>query len=422
VTLVTPAEVIPNAALTISDGHIAGLERPSSGYVLDLRDHLVYPGLLNAHEHLNGTWWPRVGPGRPYTNVYEWLLDLETSAVRDERQHNSVEDIYSLGMYRNLISGVTTVADHFWRIDGPEFYTRHPIRVLYEYGRTWTPRGRTAWGDDIPVEYQLAVRSEQPYIIHLAEGLDAETAAEMDLLLEAKGLGRNTMVVHGISLRPQDMEVMSRRGASVCWCPGSNLYLYERTADLPALLGRGVNVALGTDSTLTGSLNLLDEVRTARQVYRDQTGDDPSAAWLVALLTTGAAYALMLEDRRGRVAVGYEADLLVLPDGGRDPHVALIEAEVSDIALSICAGVPVYGDLTYRPVFEQFTPEFTSVVVDGVEKLIAGDPVGLLERLSRRVGRPLRFPFLPVAPSSMEPIGEATEDSTPDSASSTFSM
>jgi len=396
-TLVTPAEVTGNATLAVRDDHIADLEGPAGGYAANLRDHLAYPALINAHDHMFGTWWPRVAPGRPYRSVYEWLADYEASPVLADRGRHPVQDLYELGVYRNLISGTTTVADHFKRTNAPEFYTRLLIHVLYEYGRTWTARQTTSWGADIAAEYGLAVRAGQPYIIHLAEGVDPEVAGEMDLLLEAQALGRNTMVVHGISLRPQDMAAMAEAGASVCWCPASNLYLYERTADIPALMRAGVNVALGTDSSMTGGLNLLAEVRTARDVYRRQAGEDPPGRWLVELMTGHAAHALMLGDRRGRIAAGLEADLLILPASHADPYLNLVEAGVEDVALLLCHGAPVYGDEAHLPLFEQFGGPFSSVLVAGRRKLVAGDPLGLLDRLSAVAGRQLSFPFLPLA-------------------------
>ncbi|MBN1934452.1 MAG: amidohydrolase family protein [Anaerolineae bacterium] len=395
VTLVTPDQVKVEAALTVSGRYIAALEAHAPAF--DLHGLLAFPGLINAHDHLNGTWWPRVGPNRPYTNVYEWLADLDGSPVRYDREQNSVEDVYELGMYRNLLSGVTTIADHFFRIDGPEFYTRHPVHVLYQYGRTWTPRELTKWGDDVPSEFGRAARDGQPYIIHLAEGLDLETAAELDVLLRYDALGRNTMIVHGIALRPDDMKQMAQAGASVCWCPESNLYLYGQTANIPALLRAGVNITLGTDSSLTGSLHPLDELRVARRVYREQSGQDPSPQWLVELVTTRAAYALMLQDRRAKIAPGYEADLLLLPDAAPDPYTSLIEAQVDDIALLICRGVPVYGDETYHDLFAQFSPAFSTVSINDRPKLVAGDLAGLIERMSQAVGRELELPFLPCA-------------------------
>lgn len=394
VTLITPDEVYTQSALTIRQGHITALEKPDRGEILHLDHHLVYPGLLNAHDHLFGTWWPRVAPNRPYASVYQWLADYEKSPILRERDQNSVDDMYALGVYRNMISGVTTVADHFFRMDSDALYTKHPIDVLFKYGRTWTPRKPTGWGDDIPTEYRRAVRTGQPYIIHLAEGVDQETAQEMDALTQSDAVGRNTVAIHGIALRPRDMQQMAQANASVCWCPASNLYLYSQTANIPALLKAGVNVTLGTDSTMTGGLHLLDEVRIGRQSLRTQTGEDPSPRWLVQLMTTRAAYALMLDRQRGRIAAGYAADLLILPDSGLDPYTALIEAEPADITLLLRGGVPVYGDEDYLSLFEQFTPSFTPVLVSGKPKLVAGDLPDLLNRVSENIGKPVDLPFL----------------------------
>ena len=398
-TLVTPEEVSANGVLTVSNGCIASLERANAGHDLDLGEHLIFPGLINAHDHLLGTWWPRVAPGRPYANVYEWLDDYEKSPVVQERGLNSAEEMYELGAYRNLISGATTVADHYKRTDSAEFYARHPIHILHQYGRSWLPRTdrQAGWGGDISTEYTLAVRRGQPYIIHLAEGVDKQAATEMDVLLEANALGRNTMVIHGIALRPDDMRLMAEAGASVCLCPASNLFLYGQTADVPELLRSGVNLTLGTDSPMTGGLNILDEVRTARRAFRDEAGAELSSRWLIESVTTHAAYALMMQDHRGRIAPGYEADLLVLPDSHRDPYTALVEADVGDISLLTSAGVPVYGDACHRSFFERFAPHVTAVSVSGRDKLMAGDPLGLLDRLSHNVGRKLDFPFLPCA-------------------------
>ena len=409
-TVVTPTEVLLDTALTVADGQIVQLGA-SAGPSTDLRGHLAFPALINAHDHLGGTWWPRVGPSRPYPSVYPWLDELHASPVRAERNLNTIADIYELGVYRCLVAGAATVADHLWRIADPEFYQRFPIEVLYEYGRTWTVREPTAWGEGIAPEYEQAVRTGQPYIIHLAEGLDPETAQEMDVLLDAGALGRNTLIVHGIGLRPSDIQAMAAVGASLCWCPGSNLYLYEQTADLGLLTHAGLNVTLGTDSSLSGEFNLLEELRTARRHLADRVDqlwlDGRSIEqWLVEAVTTRAAHALMRQECCGRIAPGYQADLLILRDRGQDPYATLIEARMADIALLCRAGVPVYGDPRFEPLFQAHTPHYTQVdlcpttsnptAVPPQAKLVAGDPVALIRRLSHTVGRPLDFPFLPL--------------------------
>jgi cytosine/adenosine deaminase-related metal-dependent hydrolase len=232
----------------------------------------------------------------------------------------------------------------------------------------------------------------------------------MDVLLEAGALGRNTLIVHGIGLRPSDLQAMASVGASLCWCPGSNLYLYGQTADLPTLVRAGINVTLGTDSSLSGETNLLDELRTAYRYLLDRVEQLPLEnrsveQWLVEAVTTRAAYALLRQDRSGRIAPGYRADMLVLPDRGLTPYETLLEAQMSDIALLCRAGVPVYGDERFLPLFEQSASPYSRVsvrdtalgtAVQAQTKLVAGDPVGLIQRLSQTVGRPLDFPFLPL--------------------------
>lgn len=76
-------------------------------------------------------------------------------------------------------------------------------------------------------------------------------------------LKKNTFIVHGIST---DWDLINSRDASLIWCPSSNLYMFNRTADVK---GRK-NVFLGTDSTLTGSPTLLDEMRVAAQFISKQ--------------------------------------------------------------------------------------------------------------------------------------------------------
>jgi cytosine/adenosine deaminase-related metal-dependent hydrolase len=395
VTLVTPDKVIRNAGLSVAHGRIASLDASGSSAARDLRGYLVYPGLLNAHDHLLGTWWPRVAPNRPYGNVYQWLADYEKSPVIGERGQTATRDIYALGAYRNLIAGTTTVADHYKRLGEHDFYAQYPVHVLHEYGRTWTMRQTTAWGDDIQTEYRRSIRLGQPYIVHVAEGCDDQVAQEMDLLRERGAIGRNTLLIHGIALRPQDMALIAAQGSSVCWCPASNLFLFGRTADIAALVRAGANVTLGTDSVMTGSCNLLAELRAARKAYRAQTAANPSPRWLVEMVTTRAAYALVLGARRGRIAVGYEADLVVVPDRGDEPYTTLIESRPSEIALVTRGGVPMYGDQTFYDLFAHLTPTFAPISVSGKPKLIAGDLPGLLRRLSENVGRTLDFPFLP---------------------------
>src|SRR5207244_11323106 len=101
---------------------------------------------------------------------------------------------------------------------------------------------------------------------------------------------------------------VARAGAGVVWCPASNLYLFDQTIDFARRVGAWSTprMAIGTDSRLTGSIDLLDELRAARDA-----SPVPSQE-LLAMVTTNAAD-LLGQRRAGRIAAGGPADFIVVP-------------------------------------------------------------------------------------------------------------
>ena len=83
---VTAEGTVPNRRVRVdSDGSIGALDGQAGGgpglvEVSLPPTALVLPGLINAHDHLIGTFQPRVGFG-PYLNWLQWDNDLKRSAV-----------------------------------------------------------------------------------------------------------------------------------------------------------------------------------------------------------------------------------------------------------------------------------------------------------------------------------------------------
>lgn len=367
--------------LTVSGGQIASIGPPGGtvcrrpDQVLDWPDACVLPGLINAHDHLELNLLPRLGDG-PYGNSYEWSRDIYRP------NDPPMRDVLALplrarllmGGYKNLLSGVTTVCHHN-PYQSRVFNSRFPVRVIENYG--WSHS--LGFGDDLG-ESCRAAAPDTPWIIHAAEGVDARAAAEIRDL-EARGLlADNTVIVHGVALNDAAISLLERRRASLVWCPSSNLFLFGATAPIDKLRDR-VPVALGSDSTLSATGDLLDEVRVAASLN----------LWppdrLAELVTTQPSRMLRLHDTRADLVPGGPADLLFVTAGASNPSEALLATRSHDIRLVVCRGVPAYGDPSVGTLFGAAGVRVSRITVDGLPKLVAGAFDELFGRVSSALGR-----------------------------------
>ena len=386
------------------DGN-GGLRKGPKTVVFDASNWLLCPGLINIHDHLRGTWLPRCGNG-PYENVYEWLHDLHaTPSVfppARERERIPMSRLYMMGAYKNLFSGVTTVVDHYLRIDRA-IIDPLPIRVITRYGREGVvrsyhdPQTHPPWGDGILREYQRSV-GRQPFVIHVEEGFDEETGTELRRLKKLGVLGPNAVLIHGIGFDRKDIQIVAQAQCHMVWCPATHEFLYGRTGNVRRWLKMGINTTLGTDSSLTGALNLLEEMRTAQRVYRKTFGVSLPPNELFNMVTGNPARALMLDGRLGRIAPGYTADLLVLERcANSTPFERIVEARPEDVVLVLLAGRPRYGDRQFDSLFKAGSEPFGSspITVGGKPKRIVGDPRRLMRKVWKDIGRRFHPAFLP---------------------------
>lgn len=401
---VTASGTEPNERVRVdAAGRVGALDGPVSGggVIVDLSpSSLVYPGLVNAHDHLIGTFQPRVGAG-PYRNWLHWDNDLKRSAVFRQRNMIDAAAIYRLGALKSILSGVTTVADHIpGKISEPHL-SEMPVDVADARCLAHSVASfRLPWGEGPQVEYARANETGQPFMVHVGEGYDEETRGELRELDRMNALGPNTLLIHGVAFDDRDADLVAGRGASLAWCPGSNHFMFGATTDVRMLRRAGVNICLGTDSLFTGTSGLLDEMRLARTCYNERYGEDLSPRELFSMVTVNAARALHREGDVGAIAPGARGDLLCLDPGtGADPWEALVQARATDIRLLVCGGRPLLGLPGDRSFFEAAGQPFSQVAlaVNGaapVERLVAGDPAGLLDRIRARLGFRKELPFM----------------------------
>jgi cytosine/adenosine deaminase-related metal-dependent hydrolase len=297
--------------LTIAGGRVLPFDSSASPSTeLDLSGYLLLPGLINAHDHLEFNLFPRLGNG-PYPNATAWAADIYHPERSPIREHLLVPRPERLvwGGVKNLLSGVTTVAQHN-PYDAAAFNARFPVRVVKRYG--WAHS--LAFSADIKSCVDRTPR-KWPFVIHAAEGTDDAARDEIRRLREAGILDRRTVLVHAVGAGAAELEMIRERGASIVWCPSSNLFTLGRTLR-HAAVRYGLRIALGTDSALTAAGDIIDEMRA--------TG--LSAEEVYPLVTTQAAAVLRLSAGEGTISAGGVADLIAVRDTGQTPARSIMES------------------------------------------------------------------------------------------------
>ncbi len=396
--LVTPLEIKTNTSVLISDGRIKGFNRSKIKNIKIGDEYVVFPALINAHDHLFGTYYPKIGNG-PYICWLPWDYDLKSSPIYAERNKNTPLDIYLIGAYKNLISGVTTVHDHIPHEINDPLVDKLPIRVITRYSLSHEASAYDLkWGEGIEIEFKKAVKEDIPFVTHIEEGFDEESLRGIDILESFGALDDHTVLIHGIGFSKSDIERIAKKKANFIWCPGSNMFMFNRTAKIKEIIEAGVNVSIGTDSPATGELNLLEEVRFGKKVYKELYGEDLDDKLIVLMITINPARAFRILDELGTIEEGKLADILVVRanNNKNNPYSSIVEAKLEDIALVIMEGRPLYGDEVFEELFEESGNNHTKITIEGRTKLVAGNPKALMDKIRNQVGFNKFLPFLPI--------------------------
>jgi cytosine/adenosine deaminase-related metal-dependent hydrolase len=336
--------------------------------VVDLRGDRLLPGIINAHDHLQLNHYPRLKYRARHGNASEWVADIEARRHVDPVLTGGASvprvERLRIGIVKNLLCGATTVAQHdplYPELDAETL----PIHLLSRFG--WA-HSLAVDGIERVQESHRQTPADAPWFIHAGEGTDA-AAADEARQLEALGVCTpNTLLIHGLGFDARTRARLVARGVGLVWCPGSNLFLFDRVASV-AEFDRAGQLALGSDSRLSGERDLLDELNLA-----SRTGGIGHSR-LESLVTRQAARLLRLPDR-GLLRAGAVADLLVLPRGAR-----LWDLRRGDLRCVMTAGEMRCGD---ADLAELLLPAAKTVpaTVDGQPKCLEISVARLLQSSS----------------------------------------
>lgn len=348
-------DVVRETSLYIERDRITGIGNQPAGFhadkVIDGKDKLVIPGLINCHTHSYMSFMRNVADDLSFM---DWLF----GTIDPIEQQMTDEDTYwgaNLAIIEMMKSGTTCFNDMQMNI-------HQTTRAVKESGmRAVICRGLVGSGNDEAGQSRLRQAYEErdaaadcdrltfrlgphaPYTcddaflkivaeeakrekmgihIHLSES-ESEISQVQEkygctpiALAEKCGIfDVPAIAAHCVQVTDEDIAILKRKNVSVVTNPASNMKLGNGFAPIAKMLEQGVNVCLGTDGAASNNcLNMFHELSLLTLIHKG-TGRTPqcvSAKEGFRIATINGAKALGLEKEIGSIEVGKKADLAIL--------------------------------------------------------------------------------------------------------------
>ena len=337
--------------------------RKEADEIIDASGSAIMPGMVNGHTHLFQTFFRGLADDKP---LLDWLEECIWPGA-SELDADTAKTAATLGLIENLRGGATTVVDHQYihidpQIDDAVCQAASEAGLRFILASGWADRNYhppltessqkvisrinpvyekwhgaennriqvglaplIPWGcsDEAMTETVASTRAWGGSThLHCAE---TEIEVEMNIKerglrhvhwLESLGLlGPDIQLAHAIWLDEDEIDLISKRGASVVHCPVSNMYLASGVAKIKEMLDRGITVALASDGP--GSNNRQDMFETCKATVLLQKVNRLDAGVLqpeevLHLACRHGAKLVNKEKEIGSLEVGKKADLIVV--------------------------------------------------------------------------------------------------------------
>ncbi len=301
----------------------------SADRVLDLAGHILLPGLVNGHHHLDQT-LTRNLPAAQDTNLFRWLrAHYRIWAARTPEESRNAAIV---GCAELALSGCTTVFDHAYVFQNgcrpdDEIAGAAELGVRFAISRGSMSLGESKGGlppDDCVEDEDAILRDSErviaehhdpnpgsmcqvvlapcspfsvtPDLMRASAALArergvrlhthlCETVEEERFTLETFGMrpvaymetldwvGDDVWYAHAVHVDDDEVRLFATQGAGVCHCPSSNMRLASGIAPVKRYMDAGVKVGLGVDGSASNDGNqMLGEVRQAMLLARLKMG------------------------------------------------------------------------------------------------------------------------------------------------------
>jgi 5-methylthioadenosine/S-adenosylhomocysteine deaminase len=355
ITMDENRRILKDCSVSVTDGLIESIEPEIKGeadFVIDARQKIVMPGLINTHTHLAMTLFRGIADDLP---LMKWLQE-EIWPIEGKLEGKHVYAGSLLGCLEMIKSGTTCFNDMYFFMDEvarsiEESGIRGVIsHAMFDFGdesrieetmkegekniKKYNQEGgrvRAFFGPHAPYTCsETLLRKTREMADKYNTGIHihvAETKEEVENLKKEKGmtpfeyldsiglLGEDVVACHSTWATKKDIEIMKKRKVKVSHNPTSNMKIACGVAPVPEYIDNGITVSLGTDGAASNnSLDMFQEMKICALLHKINRRDASivPASKVLEFATINGAIALGLEKEIGSIEVGKRADIILV--------------------------------------------------------------------------------------------------------------
>lgn len=367
---------ITNGSVLIKDQVIERIgpsdQLPSTANeVIDAKNMVVLPGLINTHHHFYQT-LTRAVPGSQNEELFNWLIRLYP--IWGELSDEAIYISTMTAMAEMILSGGTTSSDHLYLYPNnstldTQVRAAQDIGMRFHVARGSMSLGRSKGGlppdhvvqeeDEILQDCQRVIEKyhdPNPYAMmrvalapcspfsvttellrqsaklarsydgvmlhtHVAETKDEEAFCTQRFgkrpagyMQEVGWVGPDVWWAHSIYVNDDEIKMMAETQTGVAHCPSSNMRLGSGIAPIRDMLDAGVKVGLGVDGSASNdSSHMIAEARQALLLQRVRYGATKFSVREALELSTRGSASVLGRDDIGVLATKKAADLIGVP-------------------------------------------------------------------------------------------------------------
>lgn len=320
---------------------------------ISFENAIAFPGLINSHDHLDFNNYPQLG-NKTYTDYTDWAANIHT-AFKETIEYVKKIPLalrISWGVYKNLLNGVTTVINHGNKLK----INYSPIDVFQNCYSLHSVKFEENWKKSLINPFSKKI----PFVMHAGEGVSDAASNEINEIIKWNFFNRKLIGVHGIAMNEQQ----AKNFCALVWCPVSNLFLFNRTANI-SVLKNYTKIIFGTDSTLTANWNIWQHLREAQK--QNMLSDKE----LFDSITVNPALVWKLNEY-GRLEKDFIADIVIAKKKSGDENLkSFFNVDPEDILVVIKNGEIKLADESLAHYIIQ--RKFSKIFVGNACKYVEGN-------------------------------------------------